>query len=189
MISAEELLSVSTSTGRKNYRINSRLKKPAGLINGQRQCAVSNHRLGIRKMSSNGCGPIAVFNAMYSAGLEPDFNAISLGIEKYALGFMGLTGTAPQKMESFMQKCLIPAVKAQSYEDFVNVMGAVRVGIICYWVAKPKRSLLHYAAVINNRNGTYDICNRYSNRKKPSTVGSIKELCPKESYVCGFFIS
>lgn len=189
MISAEELLSISTSMGRKNYRINSRQKKPVGLINGQRKCVVSGYRLGLRKMAGNGCAPIAVFNALYCTGIEPDFCAISLGIEKYALSFMGLTGAAPSKMETFMSKCQIPAVKAQGYEDFVNVMGAVRVGILCYWTAKPGRSLLHYAAVINNRNGTYDVCNRYSNRRRPSTVGSIKELCPKESYVCGFFMS
>ena len=80
-------------------------------------------------------------------------------------------------------------MKAADYNDFVNVMNGMKVGIVCYWVAKPRRSLLHFVAVINNGDGTFSVCNRYSNRKKPSVVPSIQKLCSEEQYVTGFFIN
>lgn len=188
MITAEELLKNAPALAKRNFEKNRRLRKPAGLINGQRSCAVSSYRLGICKMSHNGCGAIAIYNALLSAGHKPDISVISLGIDRYALNMWGIFGTDPKKIEGLFEKCRIPAVKAKGYDDFVNVMGAVRVGILCYWVAKPRRSLLHYVAIVNNGQG-YDVCNRYSNRKTPSKVNSISDFCPKESYVCGFFIS
>lgn len=188
MISADELLENAPRSARQNYEKNSRMRKPAGLINGQRKCAVSDYRLGLCRMSHNGCGAIAIYNALLSAGHKPDISVIALGIECYALRLGGILGTDCRKAEVLFGKCRIPAVKASDYDDFVKVMGAVRVGILCYWVAKPKRSLLHYAAVVNNGSG-FDVCNRFSNRRTPSKVRSIGEFCPKESFVCGFFIS
>lgn len=188
MITAEELLKNAPSLAKRNFEKNRRMRKPVGLINGQRSCAVSSYRLGICKMSHNGCGAIAIYNALLSAGHKPDISVISLGIDCYALNTLGIFGTDTKKVEMLFEKCRIPAVKAKNYEDFVNVMGAVRVGILCYWVAKPRRSLLHYVAVVNNGQG-YDVCNRFSNRKTPSRVRAIGDFCPKESYVCGFFIS
>ncbi|MBP1545068.1 MAG: hypothetical protein J6A37_00535 [Oscillospiraceae bacterium] len=188
MIAKDELLKIASAKAKRNYEKNIRLRKPAGLINGQKSCNVSKHRMGIASVSFNGCAPIAVYNALYAAGHNPDFSLITLGIDSFALRMGGLLGTDPKKLEDCFAKCRIAAVKAKDYTDFVNVMGAVKVGIICYWVAKPKKSLLHFAAVINCGEG-YDVCNRFSNRKKPSRVRGIKDFCPKESYVCGFFIN
>lgn len=188
MITAEELLENAPALAKRNYEKNRRLRKPAGFINGQRNCAVSRHRLGIAKMSFNGCGAIAVFNALTAAGQNPDFCTVSLGIDCYALRLWGIFGTDPKKLEVYFRKCRIAAITAADYNDFVNVMSSVKVGILCYWVAKPGRSLLHYAAVVNTGNG-FDVCNRYSDRRTPSRVRNIGDLCPEASYVCGFFIS
>lgn len=189
MITADELLKIAPAAGRRNYEKNIRMRKPRGLINGQKNCPVSNHRLGHFKMSFNGCGAIAVYNAMYQAGLEPDFNVISLGIDTYALKMGGLFGTDPKKLEDCLKNCRIAALKADGYADFVSVMKSVRVGILCYWVGKPRLSLLHFAAIINLGDGKYSVCNRYSNRKSPSVINSLEKLCPKECYVCGFFMN
>lgn len=189
MVTAEELLKIAPSLGKRNYEKNIRMRKPSGLINGQKSCPVSNHRLGICRMSHNGCGVIAVYNAMCQAGLDPDINVISLGIDTYALRAWGLLGTDPKKIEECMKNCRIAALKAADYNDFVNVMKSVRVGILCYWVGKPRRSLLHFVALINNGDGKYAVCNRYSNRKSVSMVNSIEKLCPEECYVCGFFMN
>lgn len=188
MMTADELLEKAPSLAKRNYEKNSHMRKPVGLINGQRKCAVSNYRMGLCKMSHNGCGAIAIYNALLSAGHKPDISLIALGIDCYALRLGGIFGTDHRKVEELFKKCRIPAVKASDYDDFVKVMGAVRVGILCYWVAKPRRSLLHYVAVVNNGEG-FDVCNRFSNRRTPSKVRSIGDFCPKESFVCGFFIS
>lgn len=188
MITVDELLKTAPSLGKRNYERNRRLTAPSDHINGQKNCCVSSYRLGLRKMSSNGCGPIAVYNALLYAGHKPDFNAISLGIESYALKFGGIFGTDPDKMEDFFLKCRIAAIKAKDHEDFCKVIGAVKAGIVCYWVTAPRRSFLHFAAVTSNENG-FLVFNRYSNRKKPSAVSSIDKFCSKEQFVCGFFIS
>lgn len=189
MITAEELLKIAPPSAKRNYEHNKKMRAPIGQINGQQSCRVSKYRFGLRKMSSNGCGAIAVFNALLCAGHEPDFHTIALGLEIYALRIKGLLGVNPDKMDRFFKECRIAAIKAQSYDDFLKVMGAVKVGILCYWVAKPKASLLHFVAVINNGDGTYSVCNRYANRKTPSAIPSIEKLCTKEQYVAGFFIN
>ena len=166
-----------------------KLRSPAGYINGQRECAVSRHRLGLRKAASNGCAAIAVYNAMLYAGYSPDYATISLGIEVYALRMGGLLGTHPEKMENYFKNMRIPAIKAADYSDFKRVLDAVNVGIVCYWVAKPKKSLLHFVAITNNKNGTYSVYNRYSNRKKPSVINSIDKLCTEDRFVNGFFLN
>ena len=45
MVTAEELLKIAPSLGKRNYEKNIRMRKPSGLINGQKSCPVSNHRL------------------------------------------------------------------------------------------------------------------------------------------------
>ncbi len=189
MITADELLKTAPALGRRNYKKNSSRRRPEGIINGQRRCVVSDFRLGLRKVSSNGCGAIAIYNALFSTGQQCDFSTISLGIEKYALRLGGILGTDPKKLENYFKNMKIAAVCASDYEDFVRVMNAVRAGILCYWVAKPGRSLLHYVAIINNRDGTFSVCNRFANRSKPSVIDKIEKLCPKECYKAGFFMN
>lgn len=189
MINEQELLENASSGSRKNYERNCRRKQPSGLINGQKNCAVSGYSIGIAKVSHGGCGPIAVYNALQAAGRGESFPLIVLGFERYALRAGGLLGGDPGKMERFFRECKIAAIRSESYDDFVSVMRAVKVGIICYWTAKPGRSLLHFAAVVNMGEKGYAVCNRYSDRKTPSAVKSIEALCPPERFVNGFFMS
>lgn len=189
MISEEELLKKASGRSRKNYEFNRRCKQPRGYINGQGCCAVSQCKMGINKVSRCGCGAIAVYNALLCTGNEESFPLIVMGLERYALRLWGLLGTDPGKMERFFAECKIPAMKAESFGDFVNVMAAVKVGIICYWTAKPYRSMLHFVAVINNGNGGYVACNRYSNRKTAMGIKGIETLCNEERFVCGFFMN
>lgn len=189
MISAQELLERSDSSTKKHYNYNNTLKAPSAIINGQRDCIVSKHRYGLCKIASNGCAPIAVFNALFYSGRQPDFNLITLGLENYALRMGGLLGTDPEKLDLFFKRCCIPAIKANGYNDYINVMNSVTSGIMCYWVAKPRRSLLHFVAVINNRDGTFSICNRFSNRRKAFVTDSIEKVCPPDCFVCGYFIN
>ncbi|MBQ7782517.1 MAG: hypothetical protein IJ368_00965 [Oscillospiraceae bacterium] len=189
MISADELLKNASSSAKRNYNFNKRLSKPRDLINGQRVCKISKYKLGIRKVSGNGCGPIAIYNALRIIGQQPDFPTICLAVDKYALRVGGIFGTDPEKLENMFKECRIAAMKAKDYEDFRTVSGVVRASILCYWVGKPKRSLLHFAAIFSNPDGTLSVCNRYSNRTTPSVARNLDRLCPKECYVCGFFLN
>lgn len=189
MITAEELLNKASASAKRHYKFNTKFRKPAKLINGQGKCEVSKHKFGLCRMSFNGCAPIAVYNALLCARFTPDFNIIAMGLETYSLKAGGLMGVDPEKIEIFFTECRVAAVKSKDYNDFVNVMRAVRTGIICYWVAEPKRSLLHFAAIVRNDDGSFFVCNRYSNRSKPSQVPSIEKLCTEERFVSGYFIS
>ena len=189
MISEEELLEAASGRSRKNYEFNRRCKQPEGYINGQGSCAVSQCRIGMGKVSGCGCGAIAVYNALLCTGRRESFPLIVLGLEKYALRLGGLLGVNPEKIEKFFDGCKIPAMKAKDFEDFVNVMAAVKVGIVCYWTAKPYRSMLHFAAVVNKGDGSYVVCNRYSNRKTAMAVKGIDALCSEDRFVCGFFMN
>lgn len=189
MITAEEMLEKASMLAKSNYKRNKKRRLPEGLINGQKECTVAKYNFGIRHMSTNGCGPIAIYNALYHARLAPDFNAIALGLETYSLRAFGIFGVNPEKLDRFFSECRIAAIRAKDYADFVGVMGAVKVGILCYWVADPKISLLHFVTIIRNDDGTYSVCNRYSNRKTPSQIPSIEKLCTEERYVAGYFIS
>lgn len=189
MITADELLQSAAGMAKRNYIYNRKLADPVGLINGQGKCSVSDHRLGLRRVKGNGCAAIAVYNALTYCGKNPDFDTICLGLEKYALRMGGILGVHPEKIGIFFEKCRIPAIKAEDHTDFINVMKAMTTGVMCYWVAKPDRSLLHFIAVINNRDGTYSLCNRYSNVGKPYAARSLEKFCTKERFVCGYFIN
>lgn len=189
MIKAEELLKKASPSAKRRYKKNRKIHIPSDSINGQMKCCASKFRLGLFPMSYNGCGAIAVYNALYYLGQSPVLADIALGIEMYALRFWGLLGTDPEKIEKMFKECRIAAIKANDYDDFVKVMSAVKAGIVCYWVNKPKRSSLHFAAIINDNEGKYLVCNRYSNRTKPSVIQSVEKLCSKEQYVAGFFMN
>ncbi len=188
MISAEQLLKSASPSSASRYKANCKKRSPNNIINGQRECIVSNHRLGLRKMAKNGCGPIAVYNALFFTGQSPDFNTVALGIDMYALRLGGLLGTDEKKLDECFSKCHIAAVRAKDYDDFCRVLPAVRAGLLCYWIAKPKKSLLHFVTVINH-NGKLLVCNRYCNTHKPSPVMSIEKFCSPEQYVSGFFFN
>lgn len=189
MISEQELLERASARGRRNYKANCRRKQPSGLVNGQRSCEVSGFSVGIVKVAHGGCAPIAVYNALLAAGRGESFPLIVMGFERYALRLGGILGGDPDKMENFFNQCKIAAIKSEGYEDFVSVMKAVKVGIICYWTAKPGRSLLHFAAVVNMGEKGYAVCNRFSDRKTPSAVRSIEAFCTEDRFVNGFFLS
>ncbi|MCM1577417.1 MAG: hypothetical protein NC078_01290 [Ruminococcus sp.] len=188
MLNELELLGDASGRSRKNYEFNRRRKQPERLINGQGNCIVSQCKFGMGKVSMCGCGAIAVYNALLCTGQRESFPLIVLGLENYALRMGGLLGTDPKKIDKFFSECKIPAMKAENFVDFVNVMSAVKVGIVCYWTAKPYFSLLHFAAVVNNGDGSYAVCNRYTNRKTPAAVKKIESLCTEDRYVCGFFM-
>lgn len=188
MIKAEELLKKASPSAKRRYEKNLRIHIPSDSINGQMNCCASKCRLGLFPMSYNGCGAISVYNALFYMGQSPVLADIALGIEIYALRFFGLLGTDPKKIEKMFMECRIAAIKANDYDDFIKVMSAVKAGIVCYWVGKPKRSSLHFAAIINN-GGRYFVCNRYSNREKPSEIRSVDKLCSREQYVAGFFMN
>lgn len=186
----DDIIGSAKRSALKRYKRNCSLPAiPQGVtINGQGKCCVSGHRLGIMKMSFNGCGPIAIYNAMLLAGHKTDFNLLTLCVDSNALRMGGIFGTDWNKLDKVFSICHIAAIKAADYNDFTKVLPSVSSGIICYWAAKPGRSVQHYAAVAKTDSG-YIVCNRYSNRDKPSKVPNLEKLCTEDRFIAGYFIN
>ncbi|MGN0666280.1 MAG: hypothetical protein ACI4KF_07110 [Huintestinicola sp.] len=184
-----ELLADATAAQKKHYEYNKQLLKPKSIINGQKIGPIAEFKFGLAKMGYNGCGPIAVYNALSLSGIKADICDIILALEKQALKLGGILGTDPKKLDKFFSDNRIAALKASDYNDFVNDMNNMHVGILCYWTKKPNRSSMHYITIYRTEDNKFVMCNRFGNRNKQYSADSMEKVCTEEQYICGYFIS
>lgn len=189
MKASSEILPYASAASKKHFAFNRRFPRPEGIINGQKTCIVSKLRYGLLPVSANGCGPIAVFNALTASGVKADLCEIILGMENSALHFGGIFGTDPKKLDKYMNENRIPSMKAESYADFVSVMNSVRIGILCYWTGKPYMSSSHYVTLIRTEDGRFSVCNRFSNSRSQSVITAIDKLCTEDRFISGHYMA
>lgn len=156
-------------------------------INGQGKCAVSDSRMGLMKMSYNGCGAIALYNALRLIGKKPDMGLIVTLIERYGLVLFGILGTSPFSIKRIGKLLGAHMTRMLTYEEFVAAAEG-NITILACWTGRPFRSSNHLMA-IDGRNGSFLVYNRYNDMTCPSEIPSIDRLCKKEQYVSGYVVN
>ena len=135
-------------------RLNNKTFKINGFVFSQHSKVFSKMRYGIKPMSHNGCGIIAVYNALLLLGEKPDFHNAAEYFEKHGKWFFGLLGTKPWKFGGYLKKFGFKT-KLCSPETAEN-----GVYIITVWNKRPG---MHYMAVNKTENGIY-VYNGYRRR-------------------------
>ncbi len=155
---------------------------PEGFINGQGVCPQHSFRFGLGTVAANGCGAIAVYNALKLCGYRADFPVIASGLERCALRLFGWLGVAPDGIGRYLDRAGITAHKIRHYDEFVNTLEGGGVFILCYWTRKPWRSTSHFVA-IEHRDGDNIVYNLYNNLDTERPVGDIANICSAAQFI------
>ncbi|MBQ9519402.1 MAG: hypothetical protein IJR59_05875 [Firmicutes bacterium] len=125
-----------------------------GFIFSQRSTAVAQMRYGKKQMWYNGCGIIAVYNALLLLGERPDFRNVTEYYEKHGKWFWGLLGTKPWRLTGFIKKSGFKAkLTRPKYADN-------GVYLITVWNKRPG---MHFMALNKTDNGI-QVYNGYHRR-------------------------
>ncbi len=157
------------------------------LLNGQGSCEVSDVRLGLKPMSYNGCGVIALYNAMVLSGRRADLRLIHSAVGRNALTLFGLLGVSPFRYAWAAAKAGIRVHSIRRYHEFALRLKG-HIGIVCCWTGKPFLSTMHFMAVDGRNTDRLDVCNRYNDLKSTSAVKDLTALCSKRQYVMGYIL-
>lgn len=80
-----------------------------GTLNGQLALPFAGEKLGLGTYGKNGCGIIALYNALQLLGRPQPLGQIGTAfVRRRRLLFGGLGGTAPRSLAAFFRECGIP---------------------------------------------------------------------------------
>lgn len=138
-----------------------------GLINGQGLGIAAQMRYGLCPMSYNGCGIIAVYNALAYTGKNQPLCELAYYMERYKMLF-GIFGCNPYRLGEALGHY------GAAFERFGDTepSGAF---IVSYWTGRPFLSSIHTVFCIRTDNGI-TIYNRYNSCPAAQHCGSLSEL-------------
>ena len=168
---------------------NSIWTKTTGFINGQAIFPYSNNRMGWGTYANNGCGVIAVYNAMQLLGHPEALGLVEAEISNSGgLLAVGLLGVGPWAIKSYFTS---QSISCTSYSTYQALSQNVQEGsIIVFLVLNDATTLLggaHYMAALYT-DGKYIVYNMYNNFADTKSVDSLYQPYPGSGFVCGFIV-
>jgi hypothetical protein len=163
-----------------NYISNIRSGSVKGYVNGQGNEPYSKFRYGGFPMSENGCGVIAVHNALVALGKEEELRDVALYFDKHGAIFRGALGTNPLEPINFfsLKGCIVTTSLNPSKFDALAASSTVCV--MTFWNDKNNLTRgAHTVAITKNPDGSIEVYN-YSNENReaksyPSIEAMIRE--------------
>lgn len=151
-----------------------------GYINGQAIGAVSRMRFGLCRMGYNGCGCIAVYNALVYLGRRQRLCDIALRMERFRLLF-GIFGFNPYR---------IGRILTQYGADFTEAdqPGSSDAFIISYRTRRRFFSPAHTVFCVREEYGIR-VFNRYNHSPQAVLCSSAEELCKGRKPLAVYIIS
>ncbi len=137
------------------------------LINGQGLGIVSRMRYGLCSMSYNGCGVIAVYNALAYTGKNQPLCEIAHYMERYKLLF-GIFGCNPYRLGDVLSHY------GAAFERFGDT-DASKAFIVSYRTKRTFISPVHTVFCVRTNDGI-TIYNRYNSCPVTQQCGSLSEL-------------
>ena len=114
-------------------------------------------------IGANGCGPVAVHNAMKLIGMTVNFCDVIRDFEELKLSrIRGLFGTKPFYLGRYFRKHNIPYEKYNSPAEFKSDLIDHKAGIICTW-NKRMKGMHFYCIFYDKSDEKYYTANCYSN--------------------------
>ncbi|MBQ8297357.1 MAG: hypothetical protein IJX77_06205 [Ruminococcus sp.] len=168
-------------SAQRRYRHNSSLERFAEdeYINGQALGAVSRMRYGLCRMSFNGCGSIAVYNALLYLGQRQRLCDIAVRLERYRMLF-GVFGCNPKRLGRVLMQYGI------DYEQPENPDEA-QAFIISFWTGRRFMSSIHTVFGVR-KNNDIRIYNRYNNSPEVYHYKSLEALTKGRKPVAFFAV-
>ncbi|MBR4224968.1 MAG: hypothetical protein IKR73_09175 [Oscillospiraceae bacterium] len=171
---------------KRNRTINGSIALPEGSISGQGQGSVSELRFGLYRMSYNGCGAIALYNALRMCGEQPDLRDIALALEPH-LVLLGTFGVHPDGMGKAIHALSHPYLRLASYDEFTRALARHRVFILCFWTKRPWCSSSHFIAFERKSDG-YEVHNLYNNILAPMKIADMTAVCSRRQFIRAYVL-
>ncbi len=143
------------STADKNKAHNRRFQIK-GLIYDQHSTTINAMRFGVKPMSYNGCGLIAVYNALILLRRPDTLQNIADYYERHGRWIMGLWGIRPDRITDFLK------LKGFNIENTNYLEAKSGIYIILVW--NKKGGGLHYMAARKYPSGMVEVYNGYVKR-------------------------
>ncbi len=175
-------------------------------INGQQECEYADMAYGWGSIAKNGCGPVAIYNALGFLGKRQALSAI---VEYLGNSWNGrFLGTMPGEIGDALTNFDVSYERIDNPNQLSSALSEGGMAIIMSWNdTMPHYSLpdangscmlyktpnfisgAHIVLMTHDGNGTYSVYNCYSNRKLVYTFTSFEDfLVEEETYIAGFNI-
>ena len=154
----------------------------SGTVSGQDLLPYSQDSCGLGTYANNGCGPIAIYNAMQLIGHPQSLGSITQAFFlEHGMVAFGLGGIAPWSMELFLRSNDISYVGSAKESLLTN--GVSEGDVIVYTVMFSTG--WHAMTALYTRN-QYMVFNQYDNSSSPYMYSSLKDSYAKGWFVYGF---
>ena len=162
-------------------------------INGQKLCEFANVRFGWRHIAANGCGVLAIYNALGLTGQAPSFDEIRRYFHAwYQPRFFGVH---PWRIKRYLKKRNIMFEAAKTLELLEALLKNGGTAIVVYWnrtfqcggMTFP--NLFRGAHCVTVRfDEKYTIYNRFSNRERTYEFDTLQECLANRYFMEGIFV-
>ncbi len=151
-------------------------------INDQNTGEVSKLKFGNFKMGYNGCGVIAVYNALLTLDKPQDIRDIAFEFENDGKMLGGYFGTNPYAVERYFNRYnyKVQAVKGEDITE--KEPPKADAYILSYWNTDDVLDGMHFTAISKNNKGEYVFYNDDVEDETEVTVSSIKNRVEKWDY-------
>lgn len=163
-------------------------------INGQKLCEYANRRFGWRRFASNGCGVLAIYNALGLIGRAIPLEQIYRHFQAwYRPRFFGIR---PIRIAQYLKKQNISFQTAQTPEQLDEFLKSGGVAVVSYWnrtftlMGTELPNVFRGAHFVTiGFDERYTIYNRFSNRNRTYAFDTLDECLANHYYMKGFFLT
>ena len=172
-----------------NIDLDNKYTKRHGMINGQKVFKYADESMGWGTYGNNGCGIIAIYNALQLLGISETLGQIEAEIQ-YIGGYcaMGLLGIVPWAIDSYFTS---HGISCSGYSSFYAMSKDVKEGsIIVFLVLNNKYTLLggaHYMTA-QYSNGEYIVYNLDDYWPEPESRTSLFEPYGNSGFIYGYIV-
>lgn len=156
-------------------------------INGQALCEYARTRFGWLRIAENGCGAIAVYNAMGLLGRAIAFLDVRARLHRwYRPRFFGVS---PRELKRCFMKLGVTCARTDSLEELHNLLQAGGVAVLTKWNARwPRLYKGAHTVTITFDGEAYAVYNRYSNRDRVYFCVSLEEIIGEGSLIRAYIV-
>lgn len=164
----------------RHYEYNTQFKF-SGYLNGQGVGELSGLKYGLRTFKDDGCGPIAVYNAMLALGDHMSIQDIIRHCETDGVMAGGYFGTSPIAIDEFFKNRGYTAktyfgAKVSSKRDYDRIFEDHTAAIFAFYHGPALFKGSHFVAIVHNDAGGIDVYNYRNDSTGKRHFSSIEEL-------------
>lgn len=181
--------SAPDSVSQMNYVNNAEHDITGTFIFDQRAEEIQAFRYGNQSAQVDGCGPIAVYNALQLFGKEPSFAMVIKQLEQEkSLVFSGAFGTDPNSLPSVLSQY---GIDSQKYSNIDKLAGAMQTGDVAVMMIWNKEGDLqqgaHYFTVQKAVDG-YEAYGRNTGTNESLQKADLLEVLANGQYISGYIL-